>query len=759
MVDLKAVLSKEEKKEYYWALVIEPGWVQAGIWVIEDGKVKIVSVSPNAAWESEEELINSSDTALSGAIQDHPEEEGEPAKTVFGVSGNWVSEGQIKTEYLEKIKKICSKLSLEPVGFVVLPEAVAHYLKSEEGSPLSAVVLGVGKDDLEVSLFKMGELKGSSLVARSVSAADDVAEGLTRFASDEPLPSRFVLYNGKEAELDEVKQSLLKADWDRYEKIKFLHTPKVEMIESDKKVLATALAGGSELASAVSVEGVSNEKEKAEEEKEDVKEPATTEGSNVEKVSPAALGFVVGQDVAIEEPKVSVKDESVEEQPQEVPAPQANQPIVDSGPQPLPQEQAASKKKFALSAPLAFLAAIPGKLMNVVSGGTGKLSSVGKVKSGGGGKKILIIGGITFLVLIVGGFIAWWYLPKATVTVYVSPYQLEESVSVLVDPSIESTDKEEGILPGKLVAKTNDGDKTKSTTGTKTVGERATGEVTLYRSGLLLTVPSGTVLTGSGDLVFTLDDGVTVASGSASSPGTVNAKVTAEDIGAQYNLTSGESFTVSNFPTSEIEAKNESSFSGGSSREINAVSEEDREELEEDLKEELVEEIIQEARSGLEEGDFLIEEATKVDITDKEFSNKVGDEASTLKLSLAIEAKVLIVKKADLIEVAQEVLKDRVAEGFVLREDQIDITFEFIDEDEGIYELRVTFGANLLPEVKPDEVAEKIKGKYPPLAKEFLTDIEGFERAEIVIIPRFPGRLGTLPRISKNIIIEVASQK
>jgi len=759
MVDLKAVLSKEEKKEYYWALVIEPGWVQAGIWAIENGKVKIISVSPNAAWESEEELINSADTALSGAIQDHPEEESEPTKTVFGVSGNWVSEGQIKAEYLEKIKKICSKLSLEPVGFVVLPEAVAHYLKSEEGSPLSAIVLGVGKDDLDVSLFKMGELKGSSLVARSVSAADDIAEGLTRFATDEPLPSRFVLYNGKEAELEEVKQSLLKADWDKYEKIKFLHTPKVEMIESDKKVLATALAGGSELASAASVEGVVGEKEEPKEEKKDAVEQEVNEKSNIEKVSPAALGFVVGQDVATKASGVPIKDKAAEEKSQEVPAPQANQPIVDSGPQSIPQDQLKGKKKLALAAPLAFLAAIPAKLISSINKGAGKLSSAGKIKEGSGGKKILIAGGITFLILIVGGFIAWWYLPKATVTVYVSPYQLEESVSVFVDPSIESADSEEGILPGKLVTKTNSGDKTKSTTGTKTVGERATGEVTLYRAGLLLTVPSGTVLTGSGNLVFTLDDGVTVASGSASTPGTVNTKITAEDIGAQYNLASGESFTVSNFPTSEIEAKNESSFSGGSSREINAVSEEDREELEEDLKEELVEEIIQETRSELEEGDFLIEEATKVDITDKEFSNKVGDEASTLKLSLEIEASVLIVKKADLIEVAQEVLKDRVAEGFVLREDQIDVTFEFIDEDGGIYELTVTFGANLLPEVKPDEVVEKIKGKYPPLAKEFLTDIEGFERAEIVIIPRFPGRLGTLPRISKNITIEVSSQK
>ncbi|MFC1710448.1 baseplate J/gp47 family protein, partial [Patescibacteria group bacterium] len=510
-----------------------------------------------------------------------------------------------------------------------------------------------------------------------------------------------------------------------------------------------------ELASAAGVEGIKKEDEPKE---EDTKSEELEE-SNVEKVSPAALGFVVGQDVAMEKgkPEFDTKDEEIKHETQAVDAPQANQPIVDQGPLPASQDQ--GQKKAALGAPLAFLAAIPGQLMGVFKKGTSKVSSAGKVKSGGGGKKILIVGGVTFLILLIGGLVFWWFVPKATVTVYVSPYQLEESVSVYVDPSIESANKEEGILPGKLVSESNSGDKTKSTTGTKTVGERATGEVTLYRAGLLLTVPSGTILTGSGDLTFTMDDGVTIASGSASTPGTSNAKVTAQDIGAQYNLASGESFAVSNFPTSEIEAKNESSFSGGSSREISAVSEEDRDELEEDLKEELVEEIIQEARSSLEEGDFLIEEATKVDITDKEFSNKVGDEASTLKLSLSINAKVLIVKKSDLIEIAQEALKEKVAEGFVLRDDQIDVTFEFIDEDEEIYELKVTFSANLLPEVKPDEVVEKIKGKYPLLAKEFLTDIEGFERAEIVIVPRFPGRLGTLPRINKNITIEVSSQK
>ena len=77
--------------EFYWALVIEPGWIQAGIWQIIAEKAEVISVSPPAAWETDEELIGAADTALSAAIQTLPEDVGEPKKTVFGVPPSWVS--------------------------------------------------------------------------------------------------------------------------------------------------------------------------------------------------------------------------------------------------------------------------------------------------------------------------------------------------------------------------------------------------------------------------------------------------------------------------------------------------------------------------------------------------------------------------------------------------------------------------------------------------------------------------------------------
>ena len=69
-MDFKSLLSgaKSPSGEYYWALVIEPGWVQAGIWYIGPTAANVIGVGPGAAWETEEELLGATDAALSSSI-------------------------------------------------------------------------------------------------------------------------------------------------------------------------------------------------------------------------------------------------------------------------------------------------------------------------------------------------------------------------------------------------------------------------------------------------------------------------------------------------------------------------------------------------------------------------------------------------------------------------------------------------------------------------------------------------------------------
>src|SRR3989344_2694411 len=751
-MDFKKFLpgSDEGEYEYFWALIIEPGWVQAGIWRIAKEKAQVMFSGIPTAWEVENDLINAIDTSLSAAIQAYPEDLTEPSKTVFGVVSSWVTNGEIKEEHLGKIKKICEELSLKPVGFVVLPEAIAHYIKSEEGSPLNAIVIGVYKETIEVSVFKLGNQLGNTSVARSVSLIDDVAEGLTRFAPSEGAPSRIILYDGKEGELDEAKQMLHNVNWETIENIRFLHTPKVEVIDPSRKIHTVSLAGASEIGNVTAVE--SQEASKDEEEK-------TPPISEVEPVSAEELGFVIGGDAG----GASFVKEELQEDHQKT---EMNTEI--GKPVQLEQKLSGFRKNEEIT-PVkktkkvdihAFTKSFRGIFAGM--GGLTKIMPKFSVKL----PKFVKIGntpffvGLAFLILLaITSFLGWWFYPKATVTIYVSPKRLDEKFDLKVDPS-KSTSLDERILGGELQKDEVSGEKTKKTTGNKTVGEKASGEVTLFRVGTELNLASGIVISGPGDLKFTLDDSVSIASGSASSPSTTKAKITASDIGSAYNLASGTSFRVSNYGTSDIEAKNESSFSGGTSREISSASNKDQIDLSEGLLEELGGKAKDKIFNNISDEMYLIEESLIATSSAKNFSNKIGDEATDLNLEMKVVASAVVVKKGELFELIRKVMESKVPDGFVLRDSQITPKFKIKKKSEDLYELEATVEVNLLPEIDTTEVAKKIRGKYPHLVEDFLPrEVPGFVKAEIELNPSLPGRLGTLPRVANNIEVEVAAER
>lgn len=676
------IFQKDSPPQTYWSVVVEPGWIQAGIWQVINGSASILSVSPPTPWETEDELIGSADAALSSCVQKLDNDTPEPQKTVFGVPASWVEKGEIKEKYLADIKKICTELSLTPVGFVVLSEAIANYYKSGEGAGINAIVVGVSSESLEVSVFKKGNLMGNTQVSRSVSASEDVIEGLSRFGLDEPLPSRIIVFDGKEGEIEDFRQVLIDASWDGVEKIKFLHTPKVEIFESEKKVLATALAGGSEIAN---VTQIVLEKE------EDEVKPLDSE----------KLGFVVGEDITQNKPDTEPKKVEPEEMRENI--------ITKSK---LP--------KFKFKLPAINLPAFPFSL-----------------KEGG---KTSLLAGLFFLVaLLVSGVIFWWFYPTAKVVIYVAPKKFEETFT------IDSTS-----LGQEQVSVDMSGDRTTPTTGTKTVGDKAKGIVTLYRVGPSVMLPAGTVLLGPGNLAFSLDEDVKVASGSATSIGNTSAKVTAKNIGAEYNLASATTFSVGNYGA-DLEAKNDAAFSGGTSHEIQAVDRRDQENLLNDLQQELVSKAKNKIISDLAADRFLVESSATTEATDKNFDHKVGDEADNLKLNLSLKVSFVTLDKQKLIDFAKESLKDKVPSNYVLRDDQLSFSFNS--------DSKLVISANLLPQINTDEIKQKIAGKLPGVVEEYLTSVAGFSRAEINISPHLSGRFGTLPKVAKHIQIEISAER
>jgi len=318
-----------------------------------------------------------------------------------------------------------------------------------------------------------------------------------------------------------------------------------------------------------------------------------------------------------------------------------------------------------------------------------------------------------------------------------------------------------GIIAGRILSSTASGEKTAKTSGSKLIGDKTKGSVNI-RNGTdkNINLSSGASIVSSGNLSFNLDSSASVSAAlSPSSPGTSTVSVTASSIGAEYNLAKDETFKVGNFSKSVVDAVSTSDFSGGSSRQISAVSKEDQVNLEKSLMEELSQNAIGDMGSQTGGSEILAGEPVSLVASAKAFSSKVGDEAENLKLNLEVVASGVAIDKAKLFEYAKSILKDNIPSGYVLRDDQISFEFEFLNENSDQFRFKVSFSANFLPQIKSDEIIKKIAGKTPQVVENYLMGVAGYARAEITIKPKLPSFFRVLPHVKKNINLEIVADK
>ena len=379
-------------REYFFALEINHALVKCAVWSVINDKPQVLAVSPGEPWDdkSEDELITAADAALTDAVS-HIDPSGklDMHKVIFGLPTDWVGEEKIVSDRLHLLKALSDKLALQPVGYVVTPEAAVKFLQATEGVPPTAILIGFWPQTLEITLVRLGKIDGTQLVKKSPHLADDVVEGLSRFPQVDMLPSRMLLYDSG-IDLEEIKQMLLAHPWQAPRKITISSFSQGRNFAFRLYHRAVALAGGSEVAK--------------------VEKPET------EIPSAEDLGFTADADIHT------------------TPAPP---------PPPLPPTL---KPKFKL--PKFSLPSFHLPRFNL------SLTLIILITS-------LLIGGA-------GLIAAYWFLPKAVVTLFVTPKPLEHEFELVAGvPS----------LPADSLEVTVSGDKSTLTTGSKLLGDKATGSV------------------------------------------------------------------------------------------------------------------------------------------------------------------------------------------------------------------------------------------------------------------------------------------
>src|SRR3989344_3783157 len=235
--------SKSSSPLQFLALSIGSETVHSTVWHTESGQAKIVSEGSIEEWGGDEaKLVTAVDNSLATALEPI---EREPDKIIFGLPESWVTNDKIIPQRQTILKDIAEKLSLTPIGFVVITEALIHWLKHKEGTPPTAILLELSETDVIVTLVKLGKSLGSQIVGRSDDLGADVEEGLARFNQTDSLPSRMIIYDGH-LDLEAARQTLLSYAWQ--DKLPFLHFHKIELLDKDVVIRAVAHAGGTDTA-------------------------------------------------------------------------------------------------------------------------------------------------------------------------------------------------------------------------------------------------------------------------------------------------------------------------------------------------------------------------------------------------------------------------------------------------------------------------------------------------------------------------------
>lgn len=281
-----------------------------------------------------------------------------------------------------------------------------------------------------------------------------------------------------------------------------------------------------------------------------------------------------------------------------------------------------------------------GSIQNSVNSIFKSLLSVrGIITSGKMTTKVAIA--FSVLLLLTGSFFGYeYFFHTATVNLTIASESIENEIELVV-PIQESPQKD--VLGASEKRETQEVSNSIPTTGSREIGEKASGKVILHNFNDSSETFSDGLSLSHNSLSFLLDTQVTVASASSESEGVKTsgkkqASITADEIGPDYNLADGTKLLLEGYQSSLYYAIVDGGITGGTSETIQTVSSDDIAKLENSIEDDVKG---SQTVSNIqpEKDEILLTELTQVTIKDSTFSAEVGEKAKELSIDATIETE------------------------------------------------------------------------------------------------------------------------
>jgi len=357
-------------------------------------------------------------------------------------------------------------------------------------------------------------------------------------------------------------------------------------------------------------------------------------------------------------------------------------------------------------------------------------------------KKLLwpIIAILLILILIA----TYLLLPKADIIVYVPSDNYPKTLPLVVSKDVKKADLVSSTVPGTIIEASADKEEKFSSTGKKTIGDKAHGTITIenHLDSNGHAFGAGTKLSSSSK-TFLTKEAVTVpgagVSGGNIVPGSIKVEIEAENPGAEYNVKAGR-FTILGLSANQQEGvygNATDAMTGGMSKEVQVVSSTDYNDAKNKLMTELAATVDADFAKKTKDQKLLDKAILKPEPVVTSSAN-IDGEAADFTMKVTYKEQVMVFDITSVKDLLTEVLQTGAPADKMIgipNDESLGLAVDKTDYDKGVLNLTANVAAKISPKIDTEKLRSAITGKSRSEAINYLQSQTGIQKAEVNLWP------------------------
>ncbi|MDP1845845.1 MAG: hypothetical protein Q8L09_03790 [Candidatus Moranbacteria bacterium] len=364
-------------------------------------------------------------------------------------------------------------------------------------------------------------------------------------------------------------------------------------------------------------------------------------------------------------------------------------------------------------------------------------------------------------IVVLGGLaLAYYYFPKAKITLYLKSQVKSSSVDIEASLSAAGVKGEEGIAPAKLEQLEKEKKEEFNATGSKNGGGKAIGKVVIYNDFSADNQPlvSTTRLETADGKIFRITKSIIVPGmtkvGTETKSGAIEVDVVADKAGREYNIDPAD-FKIPGFKGGpkfdKFYARSAKAMTGGSTGETPLVSSQDISQAKEKIIAEAKEEAIRDLKQSLPAERKIFDDSVVVELESAAPSAAAGTETDKFFYTVKVRAKTISFSEDDVKEIIR-MKTDENREGTISFKTPLNYMLSEENLEKGYVKFEVKTDLETAGDIDLENFRKGVLGKNSDEIASFAKAYPAVLKADVSFWPFFTTRA---PMNEKRVEIEI----